>query len=130
MTEDKTQELKNKYPRIFSANFWFEHADGWFDLLDELCHKLQSYVDDFDSVEQVQAGQAKEKFGGLRFYLDQGGDDYVNRLIVEAEHKSYEICEICGAPGSVKKVGSWLMCRCQKCYDEEIEARNNRISQR
>ena len=67
MTDDKTAELIKKYPQIFTENFYFECGDGWIDLINELCFKLQAYIDDFDSVEQVIAGQVKEKFGGLRF---------------------------------------------------------------
>jgi len=126
MTEDKTKEIIQKYPKIFKESFWFEHGDGWFQLIDNLCYKLQSYVDDFDNIDQIKAGQVKEKFGGLRFYTDEGGDDYSYTLIREAEHQSYNICETCGAPGSVQKMTGWLMCRCEKCYDEEIEAIKDR----
>jgi hypothetical protein len=130
MNEDKTQELKKKYPKIFKENFWFEHADGWYDLIDNLCYKIQSYIDDFDHVEQAEATQVKEKFGYLRFYI-YGGDDFIHKLIDEAEGKSGQICEACGAPGTVKKLGGyWLMCRCQPCYDKDLEDRNNRISQK
>ena len=126
MTDDKTAELIKKYPQIFPENFYFECMDGWFDLINELCFKLQAYIDDFDSVEQVIAGQVKEKFGGLRFYLDQGGDDYIDILIQEAESKSVKTCEDCGAPGKVQKLGCWLMCRCPTCFSQTEEARKAR----
>lgn len=125
MTDDKANILKIKYPKIFSEDFYFECDDGWFDMLDELCFKVQSYVDDFDNVNQAVAAQVKEKFGGLRFYIDDG-DDYIYNLINEAENKSHVICEACGQPGSIKKLGHWLMCRCQTCFARDEEARKNR----
>lgn len=126
MTDDKTAELKKKYPEIFSEDFYFECMDGWFDLIDGLCYKLQSYIDDFDNVEQIIAGQVKEKFGGLRFYIEQGGDDYIYSLIKEVEHQSYKTCEDCGSPGKVQNLGYWLICRCPTCFAKSEEARKTR----
>jgi hypothetical protein len=122
MTDDKTAELIKKYPQIFTKNFYLECGDGWFDLINELCFKLQAYIDDFDSVEQVIAGQVKEKFGGLRFYIDQGGDDYIYSLIKEAEHQSHKTCEDCGSPGKVQNHRHWLMCRCPTCFAKSEKA--------
>ena len=125
MNEDKTKEITKKYPKIFKENFWFEHGDGWYKIIDNLCYKIQSYLEDFDNVEQVEALQVKEKFGGLRFYIS-GGDEYTSELIDEAEDKSVATCESCGESGTIKKMGCWLMCRCQPCYEQELEARKNR----
>lgn len=126
MNDDKTKEIIQKYPKIFKENFWFEHGDGWYEIIDNLCYKIQSYVDDFDHVEQVEASQVKEKFGSLRFYI-YNGDDFIHKLIDEAEVKSGQTCEDCGAPGSIRKLGGyWLMSKCQPCYEIEVEARKNR----
>jgi hypothetical protein len=51
-------------------------------------------------IKQVKAAQVKEKFGGLRFYVD-GGDEYVHGAIQLAEMMSTVMCEECGAPGRV-----------------------------
>lgn len=45
------------------------------------------------------ASQVKEKFGGLRFYV-QGAIDEHYHYISFAESMSYHICEVCGAPGN------------------------------
>ena len=47
--------LVKKYPKIFVDRYenmqktamcwWFEHGDGWFWLLDQLCDSIQSYID-------------------------------------------------------------------------------------
>ena len=44
------------------------------------------------------ASQVKEKFGGLRFYV-QGAIDEHYHYISFAESMSYHTCEVCGAPG-------------------------------
>lgn len=64
---------------------------------------------------QVEATQIKEKFGGLRFYIN-GGDDYIYGMIDLAEHMSYNTCEICGDTKTVKLRGKgWLFTRCDDC---------------
>lgn len=44
------------------------------------------------------AVQVKEKFGGLRFYINRGTDEHYN-YINFAESMSYRTCEQCGSPG-------------------------------
>jgi hypothetical protein len=44
------------------------------------------------------AVQVKEKFGGLRFYVQAATDKHYN-YISFAESMSYKTCEECGAPG-------------------------------
>lgn len=44
------------------------------------------------------AVQVKEKFGGLRFYVQAATDKHYN-FISFAESMSYKTCEECGAPG-------------------------------
>lgn len=57
--------------------------------------------------------QVKEKFGGLRFYVQQGTDE-VYKLVSEAEAKSYHICEVCGVGGELIVVGGIYMTRCDE----------------
>lgn len=61
--------------------------------------------------------QVKEKFGGLRFYVERSTEDF-NQLIDTAESVSFRICEMCGAPGNpVNTPGSsWRKTLCYDCY--------------
>lgn len=52
----------------------FECDDGWFDIIDVLCERIQFLIDHNDR-PQVVAQQVKEKFGTLRFCGFGGGDD-------------------------------------------------------
>ena len=57
MQEKLDNYLVEKYPKIFINRykgpmesclyFGFEHSDGWFWLLDQLCNSIQSYIDKF-----------------------------------------------------------------------------------
>jgi hypothetical protein len=71
------------------------------DPLIELCQK-----------EGVEIHQIKEKFGDLRFYVGPA-PDHVHAAIVEAERKSYTICEVCGVSGKSRD-GSWIKTLCDE----------------
>ena len=63
--------------------------------------------------------QIKEKFGGLRFYVDSATDKIYN-MIDEAEKKSYTICEVCGKSGKEYHIKGWTMTLCKKCALKEL----------
>lgn len=106
MTHD---ELIKKYPKILdNARGYPGVGKGWLHLIDALCEWLQFNTDKNSHIDyyatQVKAVQIKEKFGGLRFYVDDASDvQYA--AISFAEHMSYHICEECGAPGEIRGNG-------------------------
>lgn len=142
MTPEKTQQLFEKYPDIFQQKdlpmtqslmcFGFECGGGWYDLIDTLCRNIKHHVeyhnenvDHWDESERpdwapteyisVQAVQVKEKYGGLRFYVD-GANEYVRGLISMAESMSYRTCEECGNPGKPNDKG-WIITLCDSCRE-------------
>jgi len=119
MREELQEQLKEKYPNVMkewggdprkTCMAWgIECGDGWYDIIDELCAKLEPMG--------VVAAQVKEKFGGLRFYInpvEEGDWDTIHNAINEAEAKSYETCEKCGKPGKVVR-GGWVSTLCDEC---------------
>lgn len=112
MTEKLSNQLTEKFNKIFSPDFYFECDEGWYDLLSDLCSKIQSYCDE-GKCEQVKALQVKEKFATLRFY-HSGGDDCVYKLIDEAEAKSAETCEITGGHGILHRRGYYYKTLCKE----------------
>lgn len=77
------------------------------------------------------ATQVKEKFGGLRFYIDRGTDRHYN-LISFAESMSYRICEECGKPGMNYPLG-WYQTLCEehaeKAYGERAANYRNKTGE-
>ena len=63
-------------------------------------------------LDQVVAGQVKEKFGMLRFYYN-GGDDYIDGLVSMAGSMSAVTCEVCGNPGTSTD-GGWIRTLCEE----------------
>jgi hypothetical protein len=103
-------------PPITDCGF-FSVGDGWFPLIKELIEDLIALGWD------KQTCQVKEKFGGLRFYINGGSDEIFNR-ISKAENDSYEICEICGEKGELKTDIGWYTTLCDKHYEERKAKRN------
>jgi hypothetical protein len=64
-----------------------------------------------------KAVQVKEKFGGLRFYMTYYVEE-IEKLIDEAESKSYQTCERCGAPGKSRE-GGWILTLCDECEEKK-----------
>lgn len=104
--------LKEAFPKIFTEDFYFECDEGWSTLLFDLCRKIQKYCDE-GKCEQVKAIQVKEKFATLRFY-HSGGDDYVYKLIDEAEAKSADTCEVTGGHGILHRRGYYYKTLCKE----------------
>lgn len=115
MSPELDKVLCEKYPKIFANRygdprstlmcFGFECGDGWYDIIDTLCHHIQKHVDSKE-LPQVVAVQVKEKFGTLRFYTGSC-DTTVNRLTYMAEDLSSKTCETCGNKGKLYMNGWW-----------------------
>lgn len=127
MKKELDEKLCAKYPKIFvnrnadmktTAMCWgFECGDGWYWLIDQLCSFIQGYIDANPhlKIPQVVATQVKEKFGGLRFYID-GADQEIFGAIGMAEHLSYSICEECGSTTDVGTTNGWIKTICKTCF--------------
>jgi len=94
--------------------YFFSVGDGWLPLIKDLIEKL------IDAGWDKQICQVKEKFAGLRFYINAGNDE-IFKLIEEAESKSYSICEQCGEPGETYSNGRWLYACCSKHAPENTK---------
>jgi hypothetical protein len=142
MREELDRLLCVKYPEIFgnrnksmqeTAMCWgFEHGDGWFEIINQLCANIQHHIEWShknhawnlkwneehpeetrpvrEVVPQVVADQVKEKFGTLRFYY-HGGDDEISGMVRMAESMSAVTCETCGSPG-IQRGGGWIRTLC------------------
>jgi len=66
----------------------------------------------------VDVMQIKEKFSGLRFYIN-GGDDAIYGMISLAENMSYGICESCSSTIEVGTTTGWLRTLCKTCATKE-----------
>lgn len=105
MTEKNTKKLIERFPKIFSENFYFECDDGWFDIIFNLCKDMQQEINN-SCCEQIVAAQVKEKFAGLRFYAS-GGNQVTSAMIDKYEKLSSETCELTGGKGFLYEKNGW-----------------------
>lgn len=110
------EALYERYPLIFrQRNFatsesamgrGIECADGWYPLLDGLCDVLSHHARD-GAHPLVEAVQVKQKFGGLRFDFEGGGDRSKGAVRL-ASAMSYRVCEETGRPGMLMVRNRWV----------------------
>lgn len=123
MNEKLQQQLFEQFPELFRTRgrpatrldgYGICTGDGWYKLIYELCVEIQKHAD--EKGLQPLALQAKEKFGGLRFYM-RGADAAIGESVDKAERLSFQTCEVCGALGE-RRYHSWIQTLCDK-HDEE-----------
>ena len=149
MNRELKEKLFKKYPRIFGEEnsklsahcIDLSIGDGWYNLIDELLGQIQYHLDwvnaegefefnkkfrkpGFEPIQQVEAAQIKEKYGGLRFYYI-GGDDHIDGMIRLAEGLSYRTCEECGAPGT-QSDPPWVRTFCECCKNKNAKLKAER----
>ena len=128
------ERILKKYPQIFrqkdlsmkeTCMCWgLEIGLGWMPLVDCLCGMIQAYIN-HNKLPQLEAVQVKEKFGGLRFYVSGGIDNYIDGMIELAGDLSYFICEDCGTMRNVSRnIKGWVRTLCPECRKKN-EKRNN-----
>jgi hypothetical protein len=104
---------KTNVPPITNCGF-MQHGDGWFRL-------EQLLIEDLIKLGwNKEVCQIKEKFGGLRFYINEGSDEIFER-IQQAESESYEICEICGSKDDIGRTSGWITTMCEPCATKEFK---------
>lgn len=74
----------------------------------------------------MRAVQVKEKFAGLRFYME-GVTEEARSLVRAASERSMTVCEHCGEPGIVREIGNWLYTLCNEHAIEVTEWRKHRL---
>jgi len=119
-SKSKLDQLRDKYPTLYKAlPYGFQCSDGWYDLLDTLSAVILRETERLP--EEARDGlfviQVKEKFGGLRFYMEKS-TPFIDGAISLAESISYRTCEECGQPGRTRN-GGWIRVLCDAHHKEK-----------
>ena len=133
MNKENTQKLFKRF-KFFRPeksikeslmSFGFEHGNGWFQLIWDLCLDIERIlkVAPKHIREQFEVIQVKEKFGTLSFYCNIGTDEIFDR-VNQAEEESAHICEECGSHEGKLYGNGWLKVRCHECKLKEKEQQN------
>lgn len=119
--------LCQRYPAIFrdrhaaktdtSMCWGFTCGDGWYPLIDALCENLMRLSP--TPTDVPVAFQVKEKFGSLRFYVNNSTPEQ-DAVIVFAETLSRRICEHCGTMNETKTyMQGWHRTLCPQCAKKD-----------
>ncbi len=108
-------ELKAKYPRLLKKA-WFEHREGWTDILDAYYAVVDHVLPPTASYELLQV---KEKMGTLRIYdrVSGASPDAVKAIADArelAEARSYYACEWCGQPAVLRNRQGYYTTTCDE----------------
>lgn len=122
MTPELDALLCHRHPQLFQHRHadpqtcamgrGVQCGDGWFDLIDTLCERLQQETEHADA-PQAAAMQVKQKWGRLRFSVEPATERQ-RAMIDMAEALSARLCEQCGRPGQMRSIGSFRTPRCAK----------------
>jgi len=129
MREELDKKLTKTFPYLYADRYtdmrstamcWgFECGEGWFKIIWNLSKDLEAEIkkQPKEKREWYKASQVKEKFGGLRFYMNSSTEK-MEKLIDKAERKSYKTCETCGKPGK-RNDGGWIVTLCDRCEEKK-----------
>lgn len=133
------EELINKFPELFSLrensrfpiSYGFECGAGWDDIITRCTEDIAA----LDTSKTLKVFQIKEKFGGLRYYIeftDHSSYEFVKAIynrINQAEAEAWKTCENCGSTTeiSTKSVNHWIRTLCTEC--RKLYEDKNKISQ-
>jgi hypothetical protein len=108
-------DFQAAFPKLYrEVRCGFSCPEGWLDIVWRLSEKLEPLG--------VECAQVKEKFGALRFYLedDRGLVTAASKLILSAELEADHTCEICGKQPA--KLGNWKAHYVRTLCEEHIPA--------
>ena len=124
MRKELEQRLVERWPTWFNTRGDIRHTamprgftndDGWFDILWRLCEDLEPLVAELEAAggPKFEVLQVKEKFGGLRFYVNCRRNEAIRRRIGIAIQESFHTCEVCGQPGTLREA-RWIKTLCDE----------------
>lgn len=103
-------------------------GEGWLHLIKDMVDELIALGWD------KRLLQSKEKFGGLRFYLETYPEG-ATEVISKYSALFYETCEVCGSKGMLRK-GSWLKTLCdehaggREPFNNEMNKTNENVGEK
>lgn len=129
------QQLKRDFTFLDKGGCYFSCADGWYNLIGELCKKISERYKLDGKEPDIFIEEIKEKYGALRVEYSHGhfsGDNDdpdkkaalekdIESLTDEYEEKSKTVCEICGAAGEIRSDLPWIQTLCGSCYTERLK---------
>ena len=137
MSPELQQRLFDAFPEIFAERldegstlhtYGVSCRDGWYGLVEQLCHDVQQLVSD-EHFAQPVAVDVKEKFGKLKVHWRHPRklNPRVLELTTQAEDRSCHVCDLCGAPARTLSDDGWWRSRCEVHGNDRGWPRQNEV---
>jgi hypothetical protein len=105
--------------------FGFQHGDGWYGLVWQLCEELEPLVHELNmglqsSGERFRVLEVKQKMGALRFYISHH-TERIDAAIEATCLRSLQICEVCSRlirTVELRDHSGWLVTLCDDCESD------------
>jgi len=117
--------MRGKCPKLFKLLEYIECNEGWHFLIEKMSVVIERDIDHLDPMiaEHIYVVQIKEKFGGLRFYMNES-TPHINGVISLADMLSFSICERCGTIGATRRsLSGYIVTLCDHHYEKEMSER-------
>lgn len=131
---NKSYVIKNKFLRklfpklekfINYKIFRVYHFDRYLRKIIQRYRLKQEFIPiETNRYPQIEAVQVKEKFGGLRFYVQSASNEQ-HAIISWAESLSYNICERCGSTKNIGTTQGWITTLCKECAKDNKTWKEN-----
>jgi Mor family transcriptional regulator len=109
-------KLTKRFPGIL-GEVSLDVPNSWENIIYAICSLIEKEVEE-RGIDPIRAVQVKEKFGGLRFYLE-GRDERVETMIDHFEYLATTVCAKCGSFKDVSLTKSaWLLYYCIDCREK------------
>lgn len=99
----KVEKLREKF--VAGHPNYIEVDEGWYQIIVDCDAEITGIDPDY------RIAQIKEKFGGLRYYVqlsDPAKSNQVNGVITKYEKLALQTCEATGGPGvMMRSIGGW-----------------------
>jgi hypothetical protein len=101
------EALRVDFAPWFDDLFWgFQCADGWRRLVRDLSEEIARIVGSSEAAPRLRVVQVKEKYGALRYYVENVPPAQAEAVQAAVEHaaaRSVTLCEHCGARGRLRE---------------------------
>lgn len=116
--------LNRAHARLSGMDKGFRCADGWFQLIWDLCSQLQPLSAEFEGTQSpFEILQVKSKFGELRFAPNRR-NNAIDSAIEATRQRSGHTCELCGNFGTRRPDSTgWWSALCEECRNFEPDLR-------
>lgn len=115
--------MDKKYNRVLSKTFFAEIPAGWEVLVKDFIEEIYCASKEYKK-NAIKISDIKEKFGGMRIYVDYSLPDEqileMEKIVSKYEHLSLKTCTICA--GEEKQMhtrrGYWDSVLCLDCFNK------------